>query len=185
MIRVPAPGGRDREAGVTLTEVLVALVLFALIGGAGLAVLDQVLRVQARTDGRLERLAEVQRGMHLLTLDFMQATGGSLGSSDGAVGFRRSAGSSGMAVRYGLDGADLTRSVSGSSGEARQVVLSGVDAARWQFYTPEAGWTDSWPPDPAQPAANPAAVSLRVRLAGPGLSGELRRIALLPAEVAP
>ena len=53
---------------------LVALVLFALIGGAGLAVLDQ-----ARTDGRLERLADVQRAMHLLTLDFMQATGGSLG----------------------------------------------------------------------------------------------------------
>ena len=81
MSRAPAPGGRDREAGVTLTEVLVALVLFALIGGAGLAVLDQVLRVQARTDGRLERLAEVQRAMHLLTLDFMQATGGSLGSA--------------------------------------------------------------------------------------------------------
>ena len=185
MSRAPAPGGRDPEAGVTLTEVLVALVLFAHIGGAGLAVLDQLLRVQARTDGRLERLAEVQRAMHLLTLDFMQATGGSLGSSDGAVGFRRSGGPGGMAVRYGLDGADLTRTVSGSSGEARQVLLSGVDAARWQFYAPESGWTDAWPPDPAQPAANPAAVSLRVRVAGPGLSGELRRIALLPAEVAP
>ena len=47
------------------------------------------------------------------------------------------------------------------------------------------GWTDTWPPDPTQPAANPAAVALWVRLAGPGLSGELRRIALLPAEVAP
>ena len=43
-------GGRDREAGVTLVEVLVALVLCALIGGAGLAVLDQVLRVQARME---------------------------------------------------------------------------------------------------------------------------------------
>ena len=83
------------------------------------------------------------------------------------------------------DGAELTRSVSGGSGAVRQVLLSGVDAARWQFYAPESGWTDAWPPDPAQPAANPAAVSLRVRVAGPGLSGELRRIALLPAEVAP
>jgi hypothetical protein len=64
-------------------------------------------------------------------------------------------------------------------------MLSGVDAARWQFYAPEAGWTDSWPPDPTQPAANPAAVSLRVRLSGPGLSGELSRIAPLPAEVVP
>jgi len=176
---------RDREAGVTLVEVLVALVLFALIGGAGLAVLDQVLRVQARTDGRLERLAEVQRALHLVTLDFMQASGGSLGFADGAVGFRRSDGSAGKAVRYGVEGAALTRRVRGSSGEARQVVLTGLDAARWQFYAPEAGWIDSWPPDPSEPAGNPAAVALQVTLAGPGLAGELRRVALLPSEVAP
>jgi general secretion pathway protein J len=175
-----AEGRRDREAGVTLVEVLVALVLFALIGGAGLAMLDQVLRVQARTEGRLERLAEVQRALHLLTLDFMQASGGSLGFSEGAVAFQRG---DGPAVRYGLDGVTLTRSVAGSAGEVRQVVLSGVGAASWQFYAPEAGWIDSWPPDPAKPAANPAAVSLTVSLDGPGLSGDLRRIALLPAEV--
>jgi general secretion pathway protein J len=175
-------GPGDREAGVTLVEVLVALVLFALIGGAGLAVLDQVLRVQVRTEGRLERLAEVQRALHLLTVDFMQASGGSLGFADGAVAFRRS---DGPAVRYGFDGTALTRSVAAGAGRARQVVLSGVGAASWQFYAPEAGWIDRWPPDPTRPAANPAAVSLTVSLAGPGPSGDLRRIALLPAEVGP
>ena len=97
---------------------LVALVLFALIGTAGFSVLDQVIRVQARTDGRLERLAEMQRAMHLVTLDFMQASGGSLSFADGAVSFRRGAGVGEIAVRYGLEDTALVRSVSGSLGAA-------------------------------------------------------------------
>lgn len=185
MDRTPANGGRDGEAGATLVEVLVALILLALIGGAGFAVLDQVLRVQARTDGRLERLAEIQRTMHLLAEDFMQAKGGSLAFADGTVAFRRSGGPGGATVRYGAEGAALTRSVRAGSGQARQTMLSGLDAMRWQFYAPETGWIDTWPPDPAKPAANPAAVSLHVRLTGAGLSGELVRIAPLPAEVGP
>ena len=53
----------------------------------------------------------------------------------------------------------------------------------WRFYAPDRGWVDGWPPDRSQPPGNPAAVSLEVTLAGPGLSGTLRRIAVLPAEV--
>ena len=48
-----------RDAGLTLIELLVAMAIFAVIGVAGLAVLDTVLNVNARTDGRLERLAQV------------------------------------------------------------------------------------------------------------------------------
>ena len=184
MSRAPAPGGRDREAGVTLTEVLVALVLFALIGAAGFAVLDQVIRVQARTEGRLERLAEIQRAMHLVTLDFMQATGGSLGSSDGAVAFRRSGGTGGMAVRYGLDGADAGAQRLGKLRRGQAGAAGRVDDARWQFYAPETGWTDAWPP---ARRSRPQSGGRRAlgRLAGPGLAGDLRRIVVLPAEVAP
>jgi general secretion pathway protein J len=175
---------RHPEAGLTLVEVLVALALFAVIGAAGFAVLDQVVRVQANTDGRLQHLAQMQRAQHLLTQDFMLATGGSLDAGDGAVAFRRSAGHGQLAVRYVLDGAEFTRRVSEPGGPAtRQVLLSGVSAADWRFYAPGLGWTDVWPPDPRQPPANPAAVAVEVTLAGPGLSGRLRRIALLPAEV--
>ena len=47
---------RDTEAGLTLVEVLVALALFSLIGLAGFTMLDNILRVQSGTQGRLERL---------------------------------------------------------------------------------------------------------------------------------
>ena len=48
MIRRP---GAQSAAGVTLVEMLVALVLFALIAAAGFTVLDQVVRVQDRHRG--------------------------------------------------------------------------------------------------------------------------------------
>ena len=50
---------RDPTAGFSLVEVLVALAIFALIGVAGFSMLDQVLRTQRLTEGRLERLAEL------------------------------------------------------------------------------------------------------------------------------
>lgn len=175
---------RHPESGATLVEMLVALVLFALIGGAGFTILDQVIRAQSRTDGRLQHLAELQRAMHVVTQDFMQASGGSLDFDDGAVALRRSAAQGQMRVRYGVEGSVLLRRVSGGAGPAAdQVLMTGVSATRWQFYAPEVGWTDSWPPEPTLRPSNPEAVLLDVTLAGPGPSGSLRRIALLPAEV--
>jgi len=177
-------GARGAEAGFTLIEVLVALVLFALIGAAGLAVLDQVLRVQRQTEGRLERLAGIQRAMHLVGTDFMQASGGSLSFADGAVALRRPGETGALALRYDLDGTTLRRSLSGplSQSPAQQALLAGVSGLGWRFYAPQVGWVADWPPDEDEPPANPAAVALELTLEGPGLAGELRRVAILPSE---
>lgn len=184
----PPVSKRGAEAGMTLVEVLVGLVLFALIGMAGFSVLDQVIRVQTGTEGRLARLAEIQRTMHIVTLDFMQASGGSLGLVDGAVSFRRDAATGEIAVSYGLEDRTLVRSVSGGPNApvVRQSLLSGVDAIQWGFLAPEGVWVESWPPA-ARPgaSANPAAVALDLAMAGPDLSGELRRVVALPAEAGP
>lgn len=178
---------RGSEAGVTLVEVLVGLVMFALIGLAGFTVLDQVIRVQTRIDGRLDRLAEIQRTAYLVKLDFMQASRGSLSLSDGAVSLRRDAGAGEIAVRYGLEDGVLVRSISGGNGaNARQRLLSGVEAIRWDFLDPQGVWVGDWPAAATRPAQdNPVAVSLDLALAGQGLSGELRRLVRLPAEAAP
>lgn len=181
-----AGAGRG-DAGFTLVEVLVALVLFAMIGAAGFAVLDQVLRVQRQTEGRLDRLAAIQRAMHLVTTDFMQAAGGSLSFADGAVALRRPSARGALAVSYDLGDAALRRTLSGSFGQApaQQAILTGVSALDWRFYSPATGWVADWPPGATPPVpVNPAAVALQVTLAGPGLAGELRRVAILPAEAA-
>ena len=173
---------RAGEAGVTLVEVLVALALFALIGGAGVAVLDQVIRVQARTEGRLDRLAEIQRAAHLMTLDAMQMGAGTFDLGAGAVSFRRSGGAGDFAVRYALEDGRLMRRLSGAGTEAAQRLLSDVEALDWQVFAPGAGWSADWPPDGAGQAAMPAAIALEVTLTGDGLAGRLRRVAVLPAE---
>jgi general secretion pathway protein J len=187
MMPVRRPERRDATAGATLVEVLVALVLFALIGGAGFSVLDQVIRVQSRTEGRLDRVAQMQRAMQLLTLDFMLASRGSLVLADGAVSFRRNSGAEELAVRYGVEDESLVRSVSGkgSLGPTHQVLLSNVKSADWQFFDPASGWVPTWPPASEDPVrVNPGAVAIDVVLDGPAPSGNLRRIAILPQDPA-
>ena len=182
----PATPARDAAAGVTLIEMLVAMALFAIIATAGFTVLDQVVRVQDRTAGRLDRLAAMQRTMQLVTQDLMFASSRSLAYSGGAVAFRRTAADGEMAVRYTLEGTTLVRTVSGGLGTrpARQPLLGGVAGLRWAFLDAEGAWSPSWPAKPDAEPGNPAAVELNLALApgGPGLSGELRRVAVLPSE---
>ncbi len=58
------------EQGFTLIEMLVALALLALISLAGFALIQTVLNAQQRTDGRLERLAGLERAVYLIDADF-------------------------------------------------------------------------------------------------------------------
>lgn len=182
---------RQPDAGFTLIEVLVALALFALISGAGFAMLDQVLRTQSRTEGRLEALAGMQRAMHLFTSDFLQARGQSFTAEPGTQGptitFRRNAadlGEGAVRLDYLVQDGVLIRIVSRKSGPpiARQALLPGVDAADWRFYDTQAGWLADWPPPgqlPGTSPPDPRAVELRLTLAG---GQALRRIALLPRD---
>ncbi|UWQ23166.1 type II secretion system protein GspJ [Jannaschia sp. W003] len=139
--RVAPPG----DAGFTLVEMLVALALFAAIGLAGFTVLDTVVRVRGGTEGRLERLGEIDRALALLTLDLTEA--GALVLEDGAL--RMARGGGGTIAWSASDGA-LLRGIEGGDGAPLvQRVLDEVDAVRWRLLDRGGAWHDAWPPEPA------------------------------------
>ncbi len=70
---------RPAQAGVTLIEMLVALAISAMIGVAGLILLESVSRTEAGVAGRLERLKLQNRAFHLLARDVEQAHMATLG----------------------------------------------------------------------------------------------------------
>jgi general secretion pathway protein J len=155
---------------------LIALGLFALIGVAGLTLLDGVLRAQERTDGRLARLGELERAMHLVTLDLEQADPATLAFDAGTLAFR----TQGRRISYVLRDGSLERAQAGSrpGDGVAQSLIADVASVEWAFYERGAGWRDGWPADAEEP---PDAVSLTVALgdALPGLRGAVRRVAEL------
>jgi general secretion pathway protein J len=177
---------RNPAAGVTLIEMMIALALVALISMAGLAVLDQVLRTQRGTEGRLERLSEQQRAMQVILVDFAMASPRSLEVSAAAVSLKRSRIGGSLRLRYRLSGGILHREIADEGGKALadQAILTGVDAITWRFLTPENSWSDIWPVDPTHALtipANPRAIELVIALQGN--PGGLRRVAPLPADL--
>ena len=76
------------RAGFTLTEVLIALTIFALIAAAGTAVMGVSIDSRFAVKAASERLAEVQRMRALLKADVSQAVARPLAGGDGIVPLR-------------------------------------------------------------------------------------------------
>lgn len=168
---------RQPRSGLTLVEVLVALVVFAVIGVAGFAMLDQTLRSDRLAGARLDRLAQMQRAMQVMALDTLQSVPGTLQAAPDGITFLRrgsmSAGVDVLAVGYRLAGTTLTRQI-GPLGidPVQQTLLDGVQGAVWQFHA-GAGW------QPTLPATGIDGLELVLQL-GPGQS--LRRVFLIPQD---
>jgi general secretion pathway protein J len=169
------------EAGFTLIEVMISLGLFGLIAVAGLALVSGIINVQGRTEVRLDRLAEIQRTMFVVSSDLDQIASGNVAGGGGGMSFTRSAPGSGgpaIPVRYAVAGGALLRFV----GPRPQVLLSGVTGARWRFW--DKGWTDHWPLDKKQVGKWPRAVEMQLQVASPGGPvGGLRRVVVLPVRI--
>lgn len=171
------PAG-DREAGFTLIELMISMGLFALIAVAGLALVDGIINVQDRTDGRLDRLAAIQRSLFLVESDLEQVAPGVIAGGGAEIRFTRTApGMGGMPVelRYAGAGASLVR----SGGPIAQQVLEGVGAVRWRFF--DGGWIDRWPTSESTRDRWPRAVALEMQVLGPnGAPVSVRRVVALP-----
>lgn len=168
------------ETGFTLIELMISLGLFALIAVAGLALVDGIINVNHRTEGRLDRLAALQRTMFVLTSDLDQVAGGAIEGRGDRLSFTRSApgvGGVGVPVRYAVVGGTLVRAA-----PAPQLLLPQVARARWRFW--DGAWVDRWPRDDSkeQKARWPRAVALDLQAAGPGGAPvTLRRVVTLPS----
>ncbi len=126
---------------MTLVEVLVALAVFAVIGTASFALLDQTLRSQRLTEARLARLADLQRMMRVIALDTMQALPGSVTVEKGGLALlRRGAlrtpsgpGAEGLSVHYRLDATGLQRQIGPDGSQPGwQLLLEDVKTVSWQ-----------------------------------------------------
>ncbi len=151
------PRARQHQAGVTLVEVLVALVIFSIIGVAGYAMLDLVTRTERLTEGRLQRLGQMQRAMFLINLDLHLAEDRSVTTGTDSVSFRRAvpdAAGGQVTLTYTLTGDALTRRMVDGRNEvlADQTLLTGVSELNWRYLAAGADWLPTWPPERAQGA---------------------------------
>ena len=178
-MRAPGEQESEGEGGFTLIELMISLGLFALIAVAGLALVDGIIKVQGRTETRLDRLAELQRALFVVTSDLDQLAGGDISGEGANLSFTRAApGMGGPAVRlrYAVTGGTLIRGL----GPMPQRVLGGVSGARWRFW--DGAWVERWPLNAEGKARWPRAIALEMQVAGPGGSlAQVRRVVALPA----
>lgn len=169
----------EGEAGFTLIELMISLGLFALIAVAGLALVDGIIKVQGRTETRLDRLADLQRALFVVTSDLDQLAGGDISGAGTSLSFTRAApgmGGAAVSLRYGVTGGMLVRGL----GPMPQRVLGGVSAARWRFW--DGAWFERWPLNAEGKARWPRAIALEMQVAGPGgTATQVRRVVALPA----
>lgn len=173
------PRNADREAGFTLIELMISLGLFALIAVAGLALVEGVIRVQDRTETRLDRLADLQRAMFVISSDVDQITGTDMRGNPASFLFKRigpAAGGPAVEVRYSIANGNLVRQV----GSQLQTVLGGVSVLRWRYW--DGAWHRSWPVEGEGRLPWPLAVEVQLETILPnGAKGEMRRVVALPA----
>ncbi|MFZ5962169.1 prepilin-type N-terminal cleavage/methylation domain-containing protein [Thalassococcus sp. BH17M4-6] len=176
---------RSRDAGVTLVELLVAMAIFAVIGVAGLTILDTVLKVNARTEGRLERLAEIDRALLVIRRDLAQTRAGALTLDADGLRLRREADPDPVGIRYALTEGQMLREIdSGGAAPVAQVLLGDVTDAAWRVTGGGQGWLTGWPPQDGAPGLPLAAeLSLTVILPSEATPTTLTRLMPLPAGV--
>ncbi len=175
MIRA-APKRARSSAGFTLIEVMVSLLLFSLISLAGINLIETVLGVQRHTEGRAERVTEIDRALLLVTSDFEQLTNGPLRDGE-TISLTRAGADRDHQISYQLVGGSLHRSVDGTDRD----ILIGLKTLNWRFFKSGKGWIEL--PTSKEDTSRPRAVELTATLAlqPNAVSGSLRRVIALPA----
>ncbi len=175
---------RSGDAGVSLIEVLVSLAIFAIIGVAGLAVLNTVARTGERTEGRLERLADIDRAFLILRRDLLQMRGAAVTLDAGILRFVREAEEGPVALAYLQEDETLQRRIERTtSDDIDQPLLPDVTMTDWQLMDRAGRWHRLWPPgataEPSRPTA--AELTLDIRTSPDARPRTITRLFVLAA----
>jgi general secretion pathway protein J len=186
-----------KQAGFTLIELMVGLLIFGLMASAGTALLAGSVEAGSRARQLTDGAASLTRLQALLAADCAQAAPRpwrdaegrphpAFSMADGAVltlvrrGWTNSSAApraSLQRVRWAIEGDRLVRRaapmVDGTEAGPAAVLLDGVTAARLRIHDGRS-WSDSWPA--TVPGALPRAVELT--LEGPRI-GTVRQVLLL------
>jgi general secretion pathway protein J len=146
-------------------EVLVALALFSLIGIAGLSLLSGIVGVQDRTDGRLQRIADVQLALDRIERDILEADPGSVAIDSGRLVLvrPRHQGAPATLAIYWVEGSVLYRQL---DLQAPAPLLGELATAQFSPWRAENA--------PADSAAQAVDVVLTSAPDAPGLKGDIR-----------
>ena len=183
MTRAPQPG----EAGFTLVELMVSLLIFSLLAAAGVGLLAFSVRAQGATDDKLAQIARLNQLGSALSADLAQVrarptrdqqgglqpvfTGAAGGGATPLLRFVRAgwtnvddaARSDQQKVEYQLAGGALVRiaypMVDGAAPGASAAIVEDVQAItlRYRF---RGAWTDSWAGSPDRPLPDAVEMTL-------------------------
>lgn len=162
-----------RASGFTLVEILVAMLIFAIMGTMAYAGLDSVVQQRTRNEDVMKRLRQVQLAMSIMSRDFAQLVPrpvrNDLGSSSGPllanpdnvppIVFTRGGWSNPLGltrstqerVAYSLEDGKLMRSfwpeldVSVAAVPVKQVLLPDVTAVKIMYADASGQFQDVWP----------------------------------------
>lgn len=172
-----------RHTGFTLVEMLVALLIFAVLAGAGVTLLRSSVDTQEVVNEALTDLGAAARLRALLAADLSQAVvrpiaGAPLGFAGTGNELRlvrtfepaeRVRGGSGLqAIGWRLEGGELRRETispaDGAPGPATTLARE-VTALSFRYRATDGGWRPAWSPTPPD-APLPRAVELRLQRRG-------------------
>jgi general secretion pathway protein J len=134
---------RRAQAGFSLAEVLVSIMLVSAIGIAGLALLDSLAGVQRRLDGRYQTLSELDLFFSAATMGLTEADPDSLILSAGVLSFDTQGCAGRTEVRIRLSENALTSRAQGCPGMTAEVV--GVRRLDIQIVRSDRSEFASWP----------------------------------------